>query len=89
MKDCETKEGKYKMPLLEEIMKITKGKIFMNLEIKDEQDEVWEKIEDLIEKYKYYDQISISSFQTNKITTQRVKVLILIISLKLSIKLSP
>ena len=64
LKDCETKEGKYKMPLLEEIMKITKGKIFMNLEIKDEQDEVWEKIEDLIEKYKYYDQISISSFQT-------------------------
>ena len=53
---------KDKIPLLEDIMNITKGKIFMNLEIKDENDEIWEKIQELIEKYEYYDQISICSF---------------------------
>ena len=44
-------------------MKITKNKIFMNLEIKDENEEIWEEIKKLIEKYEYYDQISISSFK--------------------------
>ena len=60
---CETKEGKYKIPLLEDIMKITKWKMFMNLEIKDENEEIWEIIQELIEKNRYYNQISISSFQ--------------------------
>ena len=55
-------EEKNKIPLLDDIMNITKGKIFMNLEIKDENDEIWEKIQELIEKYEYYDQISICSF---------------------------
>ena len=36
----------------------------MNLEIKDNNLEIWEKIQELIEKYEYYDQISISSFHT-------------------------
>ena len=31
-------------------MDITKDKIFMNLEIKDDIDEIWEKIKELIEK---------------------------------------
>ena len=52
IKNC---EGEFKIPLLEDIMKITKGKIFMNLEIKDDEDEIWEKIQELIEKYEYYD----------------------------------
>ena len=52
-----------KIPLLDDIMKITKNKIFMNLEIKDENEEIWEEIKKLIEKYEYYDQISISSFK--------------------------
>jgi len=43
-------------------MEITKGKIFMNLEIKDSSSEIWEKIQELIEKYEYYDQISICKF---------------------------
>ena len=64
LKECVTKEGNYKIPLLENIMKITKGKIFMNLEIKDSADEIWGKIKELIEKYEYYDQISISSFHS-------------------------
>jgi len=64
LQKCETKEGKYKIPLLEDIMNITKGKIFMNLEIKDTEDEIWEKIQELIEEYEYYDQISICSFNS-------------------------
>ena len=50
------------IPLLDDIMEITKGKIFMNLEIKDDQDEIWEKIQELIEKHEYYEQISVCSF---------------------------
>ena len=48
-------DGKYQIPLLEDIMIITKGKIFMNLEIKDDNDEIWEIIKELIEKYEYFD----------------------------------
>ena len=64
LQGCETKEGKNKIPLLEDIMIMTKGKIFMNLEIKDDNEEIWDKIEELIEKYEYYDQISICSFES-------------------------
>jgi glycerophosphoryl diester phosphodiesterase len=64
LQDCETKEGQYKIPLLEDIMIITKGKIFMNLEIKDDNHEIWEKIKELIEKYEYFDPISICSFNS-------------------------
>ena len=62
IQSCETNEG-YKIPLLEDIMEITKGKIFMNLEIKDVNEEIWDKILELIEKYEYYDQIAICSFE--------------------------
>ena len=65
LEKCKTREGGYKIPLLEDIMNITKGKIFMNLEIKDDNIEIWDKIEELIEKYEYYDQISISSYKHN------------------------
>ena len=61
LKEYKTKEG-YKIPLLEDIMQITKGKIFMNLEIKDDNEEIWDYIQDLIENFKYYDQISICGF---------------------------
>ena len=64
MEECEKNDGGYKIPLLEDIMQITKGKIFMNLEIKqDNKIEIWDKIQELIEKYEFYDQISISSFK--------------------------
>ena len=56
MKDCQALRGGYKIPLLEDIMNITKGKIFINLEIKDktDNDELWVKVQELIEKYHYY-----------------------------------
>ena len=34
----------------------------MNLEIKDDNEEIWDKIKELIEKYEYYNQIAICSF---------------------------
>jgi len=58
-----TKRGNYPLPRLEDIMKLTKNKIFMNLEIKDWRvDQVFPKIIELLEKYDYFDQIAISSF---------------------------
>ena len=58
-----TKIGNNSMPRLDEIMKLTKNKIFMNLEIKDWRvDLVFPKVIELIEKYDYFDQIAISSF---------------------------
>ena len=35
----------------------------MNLELKGNDPELWTYIRELIEKYEYYDQISISSFE--------------------------
>ena len=63
LQECETIIGKNKIPLLEDVIKETKGKIFMNLELKDNDLDLWKYIQDLIEKYEYYDQISISSFK--------------------------
>ena len=58
-----TKRGNLTMPRLDEIMQLTKNKIFMNLEIKDfRADLVFPQVVNLIEKYDYFDQISISSF---------------------------
>ena len=52
-----------KMPTLKDVILLTKNKIFLNLEIKDPRvDLLWPKLIKLIEKYNYYDQISISSF---------------------------
>lgn len=51
------------MPTLKDVMELTKNKIFLNLEIKDPRiDLIWPFLEELIEKYKYYDQIALSSF---------------------------
>ena len=58
-----TKRGNLSMPRLDEIMELTKNKIFMNLEIKDfRYDLVFPQVVKLIEKYDYFSQISISSF---------------------------
>jgi len=51
------------MPKLEDIMILAKNKIFINLEIKDPRiDIVFPYITNLIEKYDYFNQIAISSF---------------------------
>ena len=58
-----TKRDNLYMPKLEEVMQLTKNKIFMNLDIKDPRsDLVFPEIIKLIEKYDYFDQISLSSF---------------------------
>ena len=52
-----------KMPTLKEAMKLTKNKIFLDLEIKDPRvDLVFPYIIKLIEKYDFFNQISLSSF---------------------------
>ena len=54
------------MPKLEDIMILAKNKIFINLEIKDPRiDIVFPYITNLIEKYDYFNQISLSSFNHN------------------------
>ncbi len=51
------------MPTLQDVIKLTKNKIFLNLEIKDSRvDLLWPNLIQLIEKYNYQDQIAISSF---------------------------
>jgi len=58
-----TIRGKLKMPRLSDLFKLAKDKIFINLEIKDPRvNLVFPKIIELIEKYNFFDQISISSF---------------------------
>ena len=59
-------KDKLKMPRSDDIMEFTKNKIFMNVKIKDpREDIVFPYIVKLLEKYDYYDQISISSFNHN------------------------
>jgi glycerophosphoryl diester phosphodiesterase len=51
------------MPRLKDMMELTKDKIFMNLEIKDDRyDLVFEHVIKLIEEFDYFDQVAISSF---------------------------
>ena len=60
---CRTVEDSLPMPKLEEVMELTKDKIFMNLEIKDPRcDIVFDYVVSLIERYDFFDQIAISSF---------------------------
>ena len=63
IKNFKTKKNNYTMPTLDEAMKLTKNKIFLNLEIKDDRvNLIFPEIIKIIEKNQYYDQISISSF---------------------------
>ena len=58
-----TIEDNLPMPRLQDMMELTKDKIFMNLEIKDPRvDLVFEHVISLIEQFDYFDQIAISSF---------------------------
>ena len=58
-----TKRDKLRMPKLEDIIKLTKNKIFMNLEIKDPRvNLVFPYVIKMLKKYNYFDQVSISSF---------------------------
>ena len=55
--------GNMKMPTLEEVFKLTKNKIYLNLEIKDPRiDLLWPVLIKLIEKYDFFEQITLSSF---------------------------
>ena len=57
-----TVKDNLKMPKLSDVMKLTKNKIFMNLEIKDPRiDLVFPYIINLIEEYDFFEQITISS----------------------------
>jgi len=52
-----------KMPRLSDLFKLTKNKVFINLEIKDPRvNLVFPKVIELIEKYNFFDQITISSY---------------------------
>ena len=56
-------EDNQPMPLLEEVFKMCKNKIFINIEIKDNRyDIVFNEIIKLLEKYDMFNQIQISSF---------------------------
>ena len=51
-----------KMPRLSDLFELAKNKVFINLEIKDSRiDKVFPRIIELIEKYDFFDQISLSS----------------------------
>ena len=55
--------GSLKMAKLSDAMKLTKNKIFMNLELKDPRvDLIFPYITKLIEEHDFFDQISLSSF---------------------------
>jgi glycerophosphoryl diester phosphodiesterase len=58
-----TVKDNLKMPKLEELIKLAKNKIIINLEIKDPRiDLIFPKITNLIEKYDFHDQIIFTSF---------------------------
>ena len=63
LKKLEVRNGEDKMPTLEEVFKLSKGKLFINIEIKDgRSDKLFPILIDLIKKYDMFEQISISSF---------------------------
>ena len=63
LKKLEVRNGNDKMPTLEEVFILSKGKLFLNIEIKDRRcDRLFPILIDLIKKYDMFDQISISSF---------------------------
>ena len=63
LKEYRTIEDNLPMPKLEDVMELTKDKIFMNLEIKDDRvDTVFPKVIELIERYDFFSQMAISSF---------------------------
>ena len=63
LKKLEVRKGNDRMPTLEEVFKLCKGKLFINIEIKDNRcDKIFPVLIDLIKKYDMFEQISISSF---------------------------
>lgn len=63
LKQLEVRNGDDKMPTLEEVFKLSKGKLFINIEIKDRRcDKLFPILIDLIKKYDMFEKISISSF---------------------------
>ena len=66
LKQLEVRNGNDKMPTLEEVFQLCKGKLFVNIEIKDGRyDKLFPVLIDLIKKYDMFDQISLSSFKHN------------------------
>ena len=63
LRQLHTLIGNEKIPSLEEVFKLCKNKIFINIEIKDNRyDLVFDILIKLIEQYDIYEQIQISSF---------------------------
>ena len=63
LKKLEVRKGNDRMPTLEEVFQLCKGKLFINIEIKDSRcDKIFPILIDLIKKYDMFEQISISSF---------------------------
>ena len=66
LKKFRSVEDNQPIPLLEEVLKMCKNKIFLNIEIKDNRyDIVFNEIIKLLEKYNMFNQIQISSFHHN------------------------
>ena len=58
-----TRYDNLRMPTLKDVLILTRNKIFLNLEIKDPRvDLVWPELIKLIEKYDFFNQITLSSF---------------------------
>jgi glycerophosphoryl diester phosphodiesterase len=63
LKELEVIGGNDKMPTLEEVFKIAKDKLFINIEIKDNRyEKLFPILIDLLIKYDMFDQVSLSSF---------------------------
>ena len=63
LKELEVRNGNDKMPTLEEVFKLAKGKLFINIELKDTRYNIlFPILVNLIKKYDMFKYISLSSF---------------------------
>ena len=63
LKKLEVRNGDDKMPTLEEVFKLSQGKLFINIELKDSRcDKLFPVLIELIKKYDMFEKISLSSF---------------------------
>lgn len=64
LREFKTKKDNQDVPTFEEVLQLCKGKIFINIELKDGQiKETFKEVTSLLEKYEMFNQIAISSFK--------------------------